>query len=105
MAGMLRPFLACTEDHWVEEAGAHSSAGQHEFNLSVTDPPFEQRIECLKAGDYAPGEFGIRDENRLLFCASLGEAFQDGNCYKLIAGMLELPAIWPTIGCAHSDIL
>ena len=72
--------------------------GQHEFNLSVTDPPFEQRIKCLEAGDYAPGEFGIRDENRLLFCASLGEPFQDGNCYKLIAGVLELPALWPAVG-------
>ena len=68
--------------------------GPNTFNLSVTDPPFEQRLKCLPAGVYTPASLGIPDENRLFFCLSLGEPFDDGNCYKLVAGVLLLPESW-----------
>ena len=68
--------------------------GPNTFNLSVTDPPFEQRLKCFPAGVYTPASLGIPDENRLFFCLSLGEPFDDGNCYKLVAGVLLLPSSW-----------
>lgn len=71
--------------------------GQNSFNLSITDPPFEQNLKCLPAGRYAPATLEIPDKNRLFFCASLGEPFEDGNCYKLVAGVLLLPQNWPDI--------
>jgi hypothetical protein len=30
----------------------------------------------------------------MLFCVSLGEPFNDGNWYKLVAGVLILPKNW-----------
>jgi hypothetical protein len=71
--------------------------GQNSFNLSVTDPPFEQLLKCRPAGIHTTASLGIQDENRLLFCASLGERFDDGNCHKLVAGVLMLPERWPDI--------
>jgi hypothetical protein len=71
--------------------------GEYSFNFSVTDPPFEQRIKSLPPGDYSPASLGISDENRLFFCTSLGEPFDDGNCYKLVAGVLVFPESWPRL--------
>jgi hypothetical protein len=60
----------------------------------VTDPPFEQRVKSLPAGGYSLQDLGIVREDRMLFCVSLGEPFNDGNCYKLVAGVLILPKNW-----------
>ena len=60
------------------------------YNLSVTDPPVEEKLKSLANGVHRSQEIGLRDE-RLLFCISLGEMFTDGNCYKLVAGVVEMP--------------
>ena len=59
------------------------------LNLSVTDPPVEEKLKGLANGVHRSKEIGLNDE-RLLFCISLGETFTDGNCYKLVAGVVEL---------------
>lgn len=66
--------------------------GRCSYNLSVTDPPVEEKLKSLANGEHRSEEIGLRDE-RLLFCISLGEMFTDGNCYKLVAGVLELPGL------------
>ena len=62
------------------------------YNLSLTDPPVEELLKSLPNGVHASSSVGLRDE-LLLFCISLGEPFSDGNCYKLVAGVLEVPNI------------
>ena len=64
--------------------------GRCVYNLSVTDPPVEEKLKSLANGVHRSEEIALRDE-RLLFCISLGEMFTDGNCYKLVAGVVELP--------------
>ncbi len=48
-------------------------------------------MKSLPAGGYSLQDVGIVREDRMLFCVSLGEPFNDGNCYKLVAGVLILP--------------
>jgi len=60
------------------------------YNLSVTDPPVEEKLKSLAVGAHSSEEIGLKGE-RLLFCVSLGETFTDGNCYKLVAGVAEMP--------------
>jgi hypothetical protein len=81
---------------------AHFSLGTSRYNLSVADPPFEQRVKSLPAVKYSLQDVGIAREDRMLFCASLGDPFNDGNCYKLVAGVLILPENWPAINPSHS---
>lgn len=64
--------------------------GPHHYNLSVTDPLVEEKLKRLPAGCHSSAEAGLA-EDRLLFCISLGEMFSDGNCYKLVAGVIEAP--------------
>jgi hypothetical protein len=59
--------------------------------LSLTDPPVEGKPKSLPNGIHSSGAIGLR-EYRLLFCISLGEAFTDGCCYKLVAGVIEAPS-------------
>lgn len=74
------------------------SLGKNQYNLSVTDPPFEQALKCRPAGTYTAESAGVGDVSQLLFCASLGEPFEDGNCYKLVAGVLQPPNHWTNVG-------
>lgn len=64
--------------------------GKHRYNLSLTDPPVEEKLKSLPNGMHSCAEAGF-DEAQLFFCISLGETFSDGNCYKLVAGVFELP--------------
>jgi len=68
--------------------------GNADYNLALTDPPFENGLKKLELGYHRSKELGIPDENRILFTISLGEAFE-GYCYKLVAAVLTLPAAWP----------
>jgi len=77
-----------------KRARALFALGQNCFNLAVTDPPFEQKLKGLPAGYPSLSDLGIADERKMLFCMSLGEPFEDGNCYKLVAGVLLLPSTW-----------
>jgi hypothetical protein len=60
------------------------------YNLSLTDPILEEQLKSLPNGVHASSSIDLHDE-QLAFCVSLGEAFSDGNCYKLVAGVMELP--------------
>lgn len=64
--------------------------GASNYNLSLTDPPVEEQMKSLPNGLHFSSSIDLHDE-RLAFCISLGEAFTDGNCYKLVAGVIELP--------------
>lgn len=66
------------------------------YDLAVTDPPFEAQIKALKNGNHKSTALGIEDEDRLLFTISLSEPFE-GNYFKLVAAVLILPANWPDI--------
>jgi hypothetical protein len=66
------------------------------YNLSVTDPPFEQKLKALSVGYHDSQELGINNSERILFTISLGEPFH-GKCYKLVASVLSLPSDWPSI--------
>lgn len=67
--------------------------GKIRYNLPVTEPSFEERVKCLPAGRHGAEGLGLRD-GRYLFALSLGEAFSDGQCYKLVAGVVEIPEDW-----------
>jgi hypothetical protein len=66
------------------------------YDLVVTDPAFENRARDLNLASARSSELGISNEDALLFTISLGEAFL-GNCYKLVAAVLELPNGWVSI--------
>lgn len=73
-----------------QRARALFRLGAHHYNLSITDPPVEEKLKSLANGIHKSSELGL-DDSRLLFCISLGEPFLDGNCYKLVAGVIQLP--------------
>ena len=60
------------------------------YNLVLTDPAWESKLEGLGYGVYPHNAAGIRPGDRILFTVSLGEPFR-GYCYKLVAAVLVLP--------------
>lgn len=61
--------------------------------FSVTDPPVYERMVPLANGSHARDAVGIDDSSDLFFLVSLSEPYdQTDRCYKLIAGVLEVPA-------------
>lgn len=69
--------------------------GADQFELAVTDPIIEQKFAHLSLGVYRSEDLKL-DESRLRFTVSLGEEF-NGNHYKLVAAVIELP----TSGAYH----
>lgn len=59
------------------------------YDISVTDPHWEQRLLPLEEGIYTCDQVGITDSDRLFLTISLGEPFGD-SCYKLAAAVLLL---------------
>ena len=91
--------LALVAPAWLELALHNRSDGKQQvrgrfelgtspkavYDLSVTDPPWENTVRekrkmLLK-----------QTEQKFVLCISLGEPF-NGNCYKLLAGIVLLPA-------------
>lgn len=64
----------------VTTRGAFSYGG-HDYRLKITDPVFELQYNKKPAGIY--------DIKKAVLTLSLGEAF-NGNCYKLIAGIIPV---------------
>jgi Dual OB-containing domain len=61
--------------------------------FSVTDPPIHERLVPLADGSHARGVVGIADDSDLFLLVSLSEPFEKtDDCYKLVAGTLEVPA-------------
>ena len=66
--------------------------GGADYDLAVTDPVWEQRLEKLSEGTFPAGAVGLKAEDRILLTVSLGEPFlKDNCCYKLIAAVTILP--------------
>ena len=73
------------------QARGRFSHNGHAYTLAITDPGWTHRITSLSLGTYAPEAIGL-NSHRIRLTISLGEPTDfDGNCYKLIAGMFELP--------------
>jgi hypothetical protein len=67
-------------------------AGGDWCQFSVTDPPIHERLVPLPDGSHLRNAVGIDDGSDLFLLVSLSEPYdQTGNCYKLIAGVLEVP--------------
>jgi hypothetical protein len=62
------------------------------YNLAVTDPIWEQRLGRLPLGTHPATAAGLKPDDEVLLTVSLSEPFQDGLCYKLVAGVIVLPA-------------
>lgn len=64
------------------------------YDLAVTDPEWESRLRHLTLGTYSPQQIGVDAGMETVLTVSLGEPFEDGNCYKLVSGVLILPRTW-----------
>lgn len=60
------------------------------YNLVITDPIWEKRLNQISLGAHPREAIGIEPDDIMLFTISLGGPFQ-GNCYKLIAGIICIP--------------
>jgi len=60
------------------------------YDLAITDPVWEQRLQSLDFGVHPREAAGVGLDDVLLFTISLGGPFQ-GQCYKLIAGIVLIP--------------
>lgn len=63
------------------------------YNLSVTDPIWEQRLSSLAFGTH-PYQSADPEAEDVLLTVSLGEPFGDC-CYKLVAAVIVLPPLMP----------
>jgi hypothetical protein len=68
--------------------------GNRRYNLPLTDPRYAGRVTKLEIGDHQDHEVEIETGAQYLFTVSLGEPFDDGRCYKLVAGVVEIPPEW-----------
>lgn len=67
--------------------------GSSWFDLQVTDPHIEERLATLPEGSHPRSAVGIDDASDVLLTLSLSEPYErNGDCYKLVAAVLELPA-------------
>jgi len=62
------------------------------YDLAITDPAWEQRLKNLDSGVHSREAADLRSDDTLLFTISLGGPFQ-GQCYKLIAGVILIPGV------------
>jgi hypothetical protein len=66
--------------------------GEFNYNLSITDPVWKQRLSELSEGVHPKEAANIGLKDNLIFTVSLSLPF-NGNCYKLVAGVICLPRI------------
>jgi hypothetical protein len=65
--------------------------GRAQYNLALTDPVWEDAMGHLPYGTHRLSKSGLKDTDKILFTISLGEPFDDDNCYKLVAAVILLP--------------
>jgi hypothetical protein len=78
------------------QAGGHKTnfriRGGGWCQFSVTDPRVYEQLVPLDDGSHPRNTVGIADDADLFLLVSLSEPFeQTGNCYKLVAGTLDVP--------------
>ena len=64
------------------------------YNLPVTDPHYAKILSQLDCGRHEITASGLNQDQSVLLVISLGEAFppEDGYCYKLVVGIVPIPA-------------
>lgn len=74
---------------------AFFTLGGTSYDLSVTDPIWEQRLATPSSGSFSRASIGLSSEDKILLTISLGEPFQ-GYCYKLVAAVIVVSYSWRT---------
>ncbi len=60
------------------------------YRLSVTDPSWLDAFRAMTPGEYPAAAYGVASGLDVLFTISLGDPWEDENCYKLVAGILAM---------------
>jgi hypothetical protein len=63
------------------------------YDLSVTDPVWEQHLRSLSLGVHPITSARKPADVKVLLTVSLGEPF-GGDCYKLVAAVIVVPRLW-----------
>ena len=82
---------------WKRQLRVCFSLGGAKYDLAVTDIPYDDKLKEMELGEYSSEQLGIQNENAIYFTISLGEPFDRGYCFKLVAAVLQLPVGWPSI--------
>jgi hypothetical protein len=82
---------------WKRQLRVCFGLGGVNYDLAVTDIPYDDKLKELELGEHTSGQLGIQDEKATYFTVSLGEPFEGGNCFKLVAAVLQLPPDWPSL--------
>jgi putative nucleic acid modification protein with dual OB domain len=82
---------------WKKQLRVSFGLGPVTYDLAVTDIPYDDKLKELELGDYSSQQLGIPNDNAIYFTISLGEPFEGGHCYKLVAAVLQLPNGWPSL--------
>ncbi len=72
------------------QSRARFRLGRTGYDLPITDPIWETRLRILDLGTYPRKAADVGADVTIFFTISLGGPF-GGECYKLIAGILEIP--------------
>jgi hypothetical protein len=92
--GLIRPCnLRWTIEHLsynAHKASALFRLGGTSYRLSVTDPALLDAFRALPPGEYPGTACGIAAGIEVLLAISLSDPWEDGYCYKLVAGILAL---------------
>lgn len=70
---------------------AQFDVGGQCYNIAVTDPLWHSKLGELTIGNYQRNVCGLRPSDRILFTVSLGKPMTNGECFKLVAGVIVLP--------------
>jgi hypothetical protein len=82
---------------WKKQLRVTFGLGPVNYDLAVTDIPYDDMLKDLELGEYSSEQLGIRNENAIYFTISLGEPLDNGFCFKLVAAVLQLPNGWPSL--------
>jgi len=72
------------------KASAQFQLGGTSYRLPVTDPAWLGAFRAMAPGEYPVTACGIAADLKVLLTISLGDPWEDGYCYKLVAGILPL---------------
>jgi hypothetical protein len=82
---------------WKRQLRSQFFLGSVAYDLAVTDIPYDDKLKDLELGECSSEQLGIPNGRDIYFTVSLGEPFEGGYCYKLVAAVLELPSGWPSL--------